>query len=68
MSIMKKCMSLMILLCFIICVHMVIDYKHYKETYHLTNQAFIEYDLKKIEFLEKKVSSVANEKRLIPNL
>lgn len=33
---------------------MVIDYKHYKETYHLTNQAFIEYDLKKIEFLEKK--------------
>lgn len=68
MSIIKKIISLMILLCFIMCVHIVNDYKRYKEIYHLSNQAFIEYNLKKIEVLEKEVSSIINEKRLIPNL
>lgn len=58
----------MILLFFIICVHIVNNYKRYKEIYHLSNQAFIEYNLKKIEIFEKEVSSIVNEKRLIPNL
>lgn len=68
MSIMKKIISLVILFLFIICTHIVIDYRHYKKIYHLTDQAFIEYDLKKIELLEKEVASTLNKKRLFPNL
>lgn len=65
MSVIKK--ILIVIVCFVF-INSFLDYRKYKNIHHLTNKAFIEYDLDKLSLLEKEIYSIINEKRLIPNI
>ena len=65
MSVIKK--ILIVIVCFIF-INYFLDYRKYKNIYHLTNKAFIEYNLDRLSLLEKEIYSIINEDRLIPNI
>lgn len=65
MSIIRK--ILIVFACFVF-INSFFDYRKYKDMYYLTNKAFAEYDLVKLELLEKELYSIISEDRLIPNI